>query len=221
MTLLLSDTAHPPAHHVQHVAIALAAVRGGTHAGLLFRKNDGVHFLHLAWHCQLRCDPAEDAPQLFWTTPDLTVTQLGALALVATQVAKRRAANDITYGIDRSGCHFEPTTGRFVSGGVGTGLTCASFVWALLRSQALSPLDIDTWRTDEEDAAFEEWVIQQLATQLSDKHAHVVGMRARPSGPRIRPTDIAAAAVSARADWPLAFDAARKTGNRLRQQIGG
>lgn len=221
MTALLPGVDHPPGSNLQHAAVALCATRSGTHSGLLFRKQDGVYLLHLAWHCDLRCDPADQAPQLYWYTPDLTPTQLGALALIAAQIAKRRAANDVTYSTDRSGCFFEPIAGAFVSGGTGTGLTCASFVWALFQGIALNPLKLETWQEDAEDAAFGEWVVQQLTCQLSDQHPHVIGMKGKLHSPRIRPSDIAAAAVTPTSDWPLAFADARATGRQLLQQISG
>lgn len=218
MSLLRPVAGGWPADTVSQAAIALCGK--GRHAGLLFRGDRGVLFLHLANHCDLRCEAPETYPDLHWAEPNWSPTIAELVALLAEQVAANNLSSDVTYGLDRSECRFDPFTGQFVAGEPGTGLTCASLVWSILRALSLDPLLMESWRADADDERFGKQVLAHLTSNLGAAHPHVVGMSQRVSSPRIRPGDIAAAAVTPTAEWPVPFEQIRATSAPIIRQVG-
>lgn len=217
MSLLSPAATHSPAKTLNHAAVALC--NRGRHAGLLFRNSEGVQFLHLADYCDLRCEPPETYADLHWAEPDWTPTNAALLSLFVARVAIENKTDDITYGLDRSDCFFDPSSAQFVVGQPGTGLTCASLVWSILRALGLHPLLIETWRADEEDQRFGEVMLNHLTRKLGKDHAHVQGMQKRLASPRIRPGDMAAAAVITTTEWPIPFDKVRATAGPILKQV--
>lgn len=219
MSLLRPVAGGWSADTVSQAAIALCL--NGRHAGLLFRNDRGVFFLHLADHCDLRCVPPQTYPDLHWAEPDWSPTIAELVALLADQVATNNLREDVTYGLDRSDCWFDPFNGQFVPGGAGTGLTCASLVWSILRALSLDPLLIDSWCADADDERFGQQMLTHLTAKLGEAHPHVVGMSQRVASPRIRPGDMAAAAVTPTAEWPAHFQQIRSTAAPILQQVSG
>lgn len=218
MSLLSPAVTHPPADALKNAAVALC--NRGRHAGLLFRNPQGVWFLHLADYCDLRCEQSEIYSDLHWAEPDWTPTIAALVSLFAARVASENKCDDITYGLDRSDCRFDPFTGQFVAGEPGTGLTCASLVWSILRALSLDPLLMKSWRADADDERFGRQVLGHLTGKLGAAHPHVVGMSHRVASPRIRPGDVAAAAVTPTAEWPVPFEQIRATAAPILQQVG-
>lgn len=217
MSLLISAVTHPPADTLKNAAVALC--NRGRHAGLLFRNPQGVWFLHLADYCDLRCEQSEIHSDLHWAEPDWTPTTAAVVSLFAARVASENKCDDITYGLDRSDCWFDPFSAQFVAGEPGTGLTCASLVWSILRALSLNPIAIESWRSDQEDEEFGRLMLTHLTRKLGVDHAHVMGMQQRVASPRIRPGDMAAAAVTVTSEWPISFDKARAVAAPILNQV--
>jgi hypothetical protein len=107
---------------------------------------------------------------------------------------------------------FDSVTNEFRGAGIGSGLTCATFVVALMRRAGFRLIDVGTWKSDNEDAALKAWAINRLRASLGPDHPHVEAMARQDTLYRVRPGDVAGAGQVASAQWPVSFDIARAGG---------
>lgn len=123
-----------PLSEVEFAAIAIKQVhRSQNHIGLLYRSgdSDSVKLLHLAWHYDLRNNlPGRDH---FWVAPHIPRLRLQVLAARCRQVF-RKNRNRIPYGFSPPNHCIDKKTGEFLLSPTRHGLTCATFVLAVLES---------------------------------------------------------------------------------------
>jgi hypothetical protein len=109
---------------------------------------------------------------------------------------------------------FAPT-GELKLGGTERGLTCATFVLAVLRSVGVELVELNSWRPRESDAPFLEWVIGAL--QGRARPEHVDGVSGERHCSRFRPTEVAAS--TAFRAIPVPFALARAAGQALDEAL--
>lgn len=164
--LVASIRSCSPEEHLR--APSAAIMSAGAHVGILYRLDDEpVQLLHLAWHFRLQNDT--DLPEdLHWghladlsldDEPENISSLTAYLGLIAAENP------NVPYGLSDHGVEFTPD-GKIVWDGEGGGLTCATFVLAVLRAQGFEPLDQSTWGdADLEDIEFQECVVKALANR--------------------------------------------------------
>jgi hypothetical protein len=104
----------------------------------------------------------------------------------------------IPYGLNSEGISFDPNTGELLPHPDGRGLTCATFLLALMKTFGHTPIDESSWPISRPgDAEWRQWVVEELQ-KCSPQHADAV-RRDQPCA-RFRPAEVVGA--SATNGWP-------------------
>lgn len=175
-------------------AIAIRAVDDDQrHAGAYFRDSKNVlALLHLAFHHDQRV--GVPSTQYRWVEIVEIDSAMGNyLASVCRRVAER--AESPTFGFGRA--RIDRATGSFEQEGVRRGVTCATFLLALLASHGIDLVDLDSWQARSEDAEWQAQIVRLIeAGDSPDRHEHAQTIRADVGQcVRIRPEEVAAAAA--------------------------
>jgi hypothetical protein len=200
-----------PFADVRHLGVVVRAVDGidpnepfGLHSGFLY-KLDGAEprFNHLAWHFDLRDEPASDDRYL-WADTGLDE---GNSRVMAAWLANRGAhPNNIPYGIDAQGVCFDKETQQFVPPPIGKGLTCATYIKAVFSHLGFIILDEGTWPPDRpEDRSWQIAVVEALRRDGAGED-YVTAVTNDVGAKRFRPAEVVGAATLPAVSWPAAFE---------------
>jgi len=184
---------------IQGAAVAILPIRAEQrHTGLIYKTDDELRMLHLAWHHRVR---DEEASSVHSVPLKLNIIQSGLVATACGIVAARfgrLGAEQLPYGLRHCASAFVGE-GKLNIAGRTSGLTCATFVLAVLDYAGIELLDIATWPERLEDVQWQEQIIALL--ELGSPRAepeHVAAVRADMPCARVRPEEVAAAASR----WP-------------------
>lgn len=198
----------PVQFSVDQVAVALShSPLGGGHLGLAFYDKDKVpHLLHLAWHTDLRLDKIPDDIRSCWIATILDLPPAASRAVVAfvRSIAKRRPL--IKYGINVIAAKDSFAKQSYKPPKGSDGLTCASFVYALLRGARINLVKIETWEESEKNREWGRTVCDSLEKTDPD---HAALVRKNINGLRLRPYELAGAAGLKPKELPLDFKSAQ------------
>lgn len=200
---MLYDTSANGISEIGPFAIAIAQVSDDqNHTGILYRDDDGkLWFLHLAWNYKLLSGTFPLTYQ--WAATIRPTSVLKFLAVICENI--RLANPPIPYGLDRTGIVFSPTTGEMLPGENGKGLTCASFILAVLDTFNISLLKEEEWPLDA-NLQWQEKVVFYLGeTQAPPDQIQAV-MRDIGRSRRFTPNEVLGASTEAL--WPVTFDRA-------------
>jgi len=198
------------------VAVAVQRVNPSqNHCGLLFREAGGdARLAHLAWHCDFRHEAATTT--YTYARVDLHPLRSPAVAGWCAKVARANTNNIIPYGFSYPTACFDRKTGAWLLGQDGLGLTCATFVLAVLSSAGVNLVDVDRWDSRTED---EDWR-QKIIDALGHRHAERASyLNAHREALRYRPEEVAGAALHALADYPVEMAKAVDAGERVNEQL--
>jgi hypothetical protein len=185
---------------LDRVAVAICRMRyGNTHTGVVYRDFDGrLLLLHQAWHHETRNEPLGEARTdvggpFSCVSPDIDQDRARNLAALCELVAS--TGEPIAYALrEDPEALFDEHTGRLTLPN-GKGLSCSTFVMALFRSARLPLLDTTDWPLDRPgDRAFQELVVHILERTGADPD-HVAAVRTELGCARIRPEEVAGAAL--------------------------
>jgi hypothetical protein len=124
------------------------------------------------------------------------------LAAFASTV--KRNEHSIPYGLDSQGSCFDRATGDFIPPPIGKGLTCATFILAVLRSLAFAPALEESWPVREDDEEFGRQTVADLEEDQADPE-HVTAVRRDICAQRFRPEEVVAATIHPSGEWPVGF----------------
>lgn len=120
--------------------------RIGWHAGIVF-QDQGTTPVWMHLEDNLRALKRNGPPSQGWYV-DLELNPLEAFALIAwLRLVLINSDRRVRYGFSDSVRSWFDDDGRFVPGDSGEGLTCASFVIAVLKAGGIDLLDFETWPT--------------------------------------------------------------------------
>jgi len=218
--MVVHRSSERPFGGVRHLGVIVRAVPPldpsepfGLHSGFLYRIDDGApRFSHLAWHFDLQDEPAGD-PKYLWSDTGLDE---GNSRVVAAWLANRgRLPNDIPYGINSDGACFDTVTAQFVPAPVGKGLTCATYVKAVLSHLGFKLLAEDTWPTDRaDDRSWQLAVVEALRARAAAA-PHVDAVNKDVGSKRFRPVEVVGAATLPHSSWAVVFDDAAKVAQSI------
>jgi hypothetical protein len=183
-----------------------------THAGILYRRDDGqLHRLHLAWHCDLR-DEAHQAGQYF-AVPDIPPERARFFPRLCQRIKDR--AGRLRYALR------PPKNARFIldTGEVSNdekGLNCATFVLAVFNSFGFQLIELEQWPQRPADAQWQTTLVAWLKRKYPDQAALV---ESDIGCPRPRPEEVAGACLCP--SFPVAPNAAIAAGVQVIGVIGG
>jgi hypothetical protein len=182
------------------VAVAICRTgHGNTHTGVVYRDFDGRLLLfHQAWQHETRNEPLDGARtdlggSFLCVSPDIDRDRARNLAALCELIAA--TGEPIAYALrDDPEALFDEHTGRLTLPN-GKGLSCSTFVLALFRSARLPLVDTTDWPTDRPgDRAFQELLVHILE-HTGASPDHVAAVRTEIGCARIRPEEVAGAAL--------------------------
>jgi hypothetical protein len=214
MKVPIQEPRRPPADlRVVAVACELNPWRR-THVGFLYEREDGTHWhCHLAWELILRNVPATIDDRC-WVNINIPPQILELLA-AALELMDQNAAiipYDIRYS--SSAEYFDATTWAYHSHE--PGLTCSTFILALLRGFRLELFEVSSWPGRPSDNADLEFLIRQLELRGVNS-GRVAAMRANHQGIRFRPEEVCGSVSES--FWPVPFATAETAGEEVLQHV--
>ena len=199
-----------PFDELQYIGVAIKRVQHTHHTGLLYKVGDQTRMVHLAFHHILR----DELPDLTYRWVSIQMDEMNAeiVANFAARVA--RAENPIPYAFDATGVCFDPATGELLEPPAGKGLTCATFILAILHAWGHSLIDEPTWPERDDDVAFREYILSLYAEQAVPDE-FVSAVTSQPNVARIKPSEVCGAATVHHSDWPVTFENAVELAQRI------
>ena len=189
---------------------------GQRHCGALYSPNDDeVRFLHLAFHYDLRNELLNAT--YWWAKSGLQPENQMIMAALACNIAE--ADPPIPYGFDMQGNIFDPGSGELQPGPPGTGLTCASFVLAMLKTYGFEPIDFSKWSTRDEDAQWQARILAAMQ-QNGASEQHINAVRDGSVALRFRPEEVVATSSQDADNWPYEQDQAVKLAQEVLDDMG-
>ena len=187
----------------------------GLHSGLLYRVDDGgPRISHLAWHFDLRDEPAND-PYL-WA--DVGLDEDNSRMVAAWLYARHNSPSDIPYGIDSAGACFDKTTQEFIPPPLGKGLTCSTYIVAVLKHLGFSLLLESSWPADrQEDHSWQQAVIDKMKEGQASAE-YVASAEKDVGAKRYRPAEVVGAATLS-SPWPVTFVDAASVAQSVIQDV--
>jgi hypothetical protein len=179
---------------------------GGGHIGIGYAAKDGPKMLHLAWHQKLRDEiiPEGLRPEC-WVAAAMQLPKKASKQIIAGVRAVANRMPKINYGIDFIAARGSFTGNSYQPAKGSTGLTCASFVVEVLAQIALPLVAVDTWKPSPENDEWAKSVCDALTNAGVDP-SHVDAVRASANSLRLRPFEVAAAAVESCEHWPCTYE---------------
>lgn len=174
------------------------------HVGFVYRtKDDSIVLSHLGWHHAFY-GAGELEDQYLWLDslldPEICEMIAEYLELVASEFENETIPYGIVYPVDPFG---EGTVYRARNDG--EGLTCATYVVAIMERMRQPVLDASTWPTGRaDDIKWAELILSMLEKRKDIKPEHVeIQRKVLPFVTRLRPEEVAAAFVvtPARAEY--------------------
>ncbi len=183
------------------------------HAGIVHRSaGRPLRLLHLAFHAKVIDEgmPSEGL-EYYWTPLRMDPDRAETFAAFCRHLARRRPR--IPYGVLYRGDTLSDEGTVLLSGGA-VGLTCATFVLAVLKWAGFELLDLGSWIHRPEDTDWHAHIVEMLSRFRERNpelisHQHIEAVRSEKGCARFRPEEVAAACTSA---WP-ARTAPRSTGH--------
>ena len=186
---------------------------GRWHAGMLHRAGtETVRMLDLAWDHWLRNSPPSN--ECAWVQLDLPVERLLSIAAMCRRIAKlhARLGGGLPYAFRYQETTFS-ANGAVLLGKTEHGLTCATFVLAVLRSTGVELLDFAGWPHRDEDVIRHRELLAMLQSDSRVAEEHVAAVVAEVSCVRYRPEEVVGAASFA--DLPVTFVDAQAAAGRI------
>lgn len=191
-----------------------------THVGVVHRGHQGpALLLNLARHSDLRNDKLPDPDQHYVCVEiDLDPDRASAVTALCRRIWRRHPA--IPYGVLYQGGKFAKD-GRLLLRDRELGLTCATFVLAVLEGAGLALVKFEDWPARAEDQIWHSRVVAWLRADHDERPevvslSHVRGVASELGCARLRPEEVAAAGSHPVFDWPVTFHDASAAGVRLK-----
>ncbi len=179
---------------------------GQRHVGFLFKidDNDPPMFCEQRAHFDLQV--REAASDSSWT--DIRLDEVSKKSVATWIYASLLHESQMPYGFDWKGEVFDDETGAIIQPPPGKGLTCASFVLAVLKNQGFDLIDATSWEMRHEDEQWEKSMITLLETFGAPK-SHIEALKEDVPAKRVRPEEVVGASLQEHPDeWPVDFDTA-------------
>ena len=153
----------------------------------------------MAFHHDLRDEEFDGT--YWWSGTGLTTEEEKFLAAISSLV--HEGDPSIPYGFQVTGEVFDQS-GNYTERPIGEGLTCATFVLAILRTYGFKPMDMNTWESRDEDAQWQQTILAALEENGAEQ-SHIEEIRRGGPSLRCRPEEVVGAASQNESDWSLGF----------------
>jgi hypothetical protein len=179
------------------------------HAGLVFREDDAdPKFLELRWHHSLHIGPPSQ--ESAFALLNIHRLRVPAVAGYCQSVWDENREGRIPYGFKLPSECFDRNTAKWLLGDTGLGLTCATFVLAVLLATGINIADLDDWPVRDSDKEWQQLIICHLKN-FAPKQAQY--LESETGSLRYRPEEVGGAAASN--NYPADFATAEKLGHQI------
>jgi hypothetical protein len=192
------------------------ADRGHMHVGLIYEDPQGQpSFAHLAFHHDLRKDAPPNEEAYLWADcawladPGVRSNAEYLADFIETCIRN----TNVDYGIDPPDDAFD-ASGQYIDLDPSKGLTCATFIAAVLRSAGFPVVDLSTWCSRAEDDDWGAGVMRLLQHLAPARAAQLQGQTVAF---RLKPDELAAA--TADIAIPVSFERAIELAEPLREPM--
>ncbi|MFS8067609.1 MAG: hypothetical protein ACMG6S_14695 [Byssovorax sp.] len=193
-----------PIEKLRFLGVAITPTSPGRwHVGVLHRADgDPVNLLHLAFDHKLLNSPP--GAKYAWVQLQLPDLRLRSVAANCRLIARRYASpkRGLPYGL-----RYEKTTfradGKMRLGKAEHGMTCATFILAVLRSAGVELLSLADWPPRDGDKERHLELLDMLRNDPEVARDHVAAIATEVNGVRYRPEEVVGAASSAQ--LPVSF----------------
>jgi hypothetical protein len=217
----LNAHAEHPFSEIQQLAVAIKFVFrfGIFHVGMAYKDTSTgqVKLLHFRRHREVISDVlGYDSGDLSyrWAALNLPEEIAGIISQFCSVFEEKyrvAPSRHVGYGLRYTDGRFNHDPLDFLTND-GCGLTCATFVMALLRTYGIELLRQEEWPERPEDRPFHEFIVHELETSGADPE-HVEAVRKEIGCARYRPEEVTAAALLG--DLPVGFVQASSLGAEI------
>ncbi|MGU3468076.1 hypothetical protein ACLBXO_24805 [Methylobacterium sp. C33D] len=162
-----------------------------------------MRVLGLAMHHSLEDEEAN--ANIRWSQLGLDPDNKEILSLLLARI--RRQQPHVPYAFNAEGIVFNED-GRLLPPPAGKGLTCATFIIAVLRTYAFELLDLSTWPDTPRDVRQFEFIIRYLRRVAGEEH--IAAIKADKGARSINPDEVVAAGSLPYKVWPVDFPTAKQ-----------
>lgn len=199
--------------------LALKYTNGhGRHIGFIYKKDACFKVCHLKWHCKLRNESFDKRGYICgsFKLPKVNSKYLAASFSNITDINKC----DIPYGIKMPAGIVFDINDRYIGNFVGEGLTCATFILAVLEKNGFNILDKKSWKIRDEDKEWQRNIIEKLR-QHSVPEDHITSAEDMiGDAARFRPDEVFAAGVTNDVSaWPIHFHDAVRMAAEIKKNL--
>ncbi|WP_163869207.1 hypothetical protein [Myxococcus eversor] len=177
--------------------------------------------LHFRWHHFVASDVlsnTESSTRYRWVAlnlPEEVAEVISQFCSVFEEKHRAAPSRHIGSGLRYTDGTFKSDPLGFLTND-GCGLTCATFVMALLKTYGLELLRQEEWPQRLEDQSFHERIVQELEEKGAETE-HVEAVRKEIGCARYRPEEVAAAALLG--EFPVGFNQASSLGVEIARKL--
>lgn len=181
------------------------------HVGFLYRAGKKVHFRHQCGHLDLKDEEATH-PDDLWA--DIVALSPLNKRLIANKLL-RAGGDKVPYGIGyrTEGGYIDKKTMKYLLTEPGQGLTCSTYIVAVLETLGFAPFERATWKPTDEDTAWQSKMVGLQTTLNPDAKEHFEAEKVHIGEPRYRPDQMMATAFPEK--WPVSQDTANEFGAKV------
>lgn len=191
------------------IAVSVCIPNGGRllHSGIVFNLNNKVYFIHLASHCYLKCDDIQEIlnnyklfiytnfSQLIKTDPHFIRRKVIIASLLAVF---EKNYNTIPYSFLYKDSTFDHNNHLQLGKGE-NGLTCSTFIMAILKRNGYTLCQKDSWPEREDDRIIRQEIISEFRQGGRVPEDHIKIMETELTCVRFRPEEV----LCSSAKYPL------------------
>lgn len=195
--------------HLNICAISCTRSEAGTHAAFIYERDNGaIWTADVAWNLIARNYEIHALDQS-WVNINIPEQILEILVSILEIMGQNH--NIIPYDVRyTNGEYFDPVTWSYCQ--EKPGLTCATFVLAVLRGLKLELFDVNAWPTRSEDGPALERLLSMLSASGVDAHK-INAQRLGHNCIRYRPEEVTGSVSGSR--WPVPFGLAADLGTQV------
>ncbi|MGN7612698.1 hypothetical protein ACQZV8_11500 [Magnetococcales bacterium HHB-1] len=210
MALLFYQKTHPfPKDQYFGVAIQVRSP-GQYHPGLIYRHKIGEEALlcHFSTHFNSRVQPLPD--YYFWGYTPFSLTEQREIATFTASIHRQKIL--VPYGFAYNPPYFTEQ-GDLLPKPLGEGLTCATFLLAILEAKGYSILDRKTWTIQPDDQTWRQQTLDALKDRGTEPEHLQAMTKIMDNALRYRPEEVVAGIMASKR--PLSCNQARKMGKKI------
>ena len=177
--------------------------------------DDDFSFCHLGFHFDLRNQKFD--PRYNWILSKLDDVNQLAIASYVQLIADSNPLG-LPYSFANYGGNFDPLTGVYLSDEDGEGLTCATFVTAVMLKLGWNLVNFESWEARDDDVPVQQQIVQWLIDAgATDEHINT--QKEGIGAPRLRAEEAAYAAGQDEDEWPMHYNHCCAGGAKLLEDI--